>query len=163
MTTVDMPGSFWGWGDSICYRRESEVNYASLDLRWSILTRLSFLDKSENVSACAPSPAPEQALAPAPAPKAAPKLPPAPDGPKRDSRASVVVGRFSTSNHWSQVVRGAHYSSAFSFRPPLKTVPRILTGLSVLDIGDDARGATIRVDSFPQNTTQGSFICNGKT
>ncbi|TEB39382.1 hypothetical protein FA13DRAFT_1784148 [Coprinellus micaceus] len=83
--------------------------------------------------------------------------------PKSDSRVSVVFGRYSTSNHWSQVVRGAHYSSALHFQPPLRTVPRILTGLSMLDIGDDARGATIRVDSFPQNVTQGGFICNGKS
>ncbi|KAJ2929714.1 hypothetical protein H1R20_g7357, partial [Candolleomyces eurysporus] len=79
----------------------------------------------------------------------------------RANPAKVVLGTYFSNNDWTGNAKGAHYSTAVNFSPPLSNVPRVLVSLKMLDIVDKDDGdTTIRVEAYAQNITRDGFICN---
>ncbi|KAJ2936091.1 hypothetical protein H1R20_g1004, partial [Candolleomyces eurysporus] len=76
----------------------------------------------------------------------------------------ALVGTYKTDGHWTRTKKAERYSTAIQFPKSYswKTGPRIVLGLTTLDIGL-TNNTPIRVEAFPQNITQGGFICNARS
>ncbi|KAF5334217.1 hypothetical protein D9611_014322 [Ephemerocybe angulata] len=78
--------------------------------------------------------------------------------------ARVMVGNYTTENHWIHVKPAAHYSSLIYLPQQTQIVPRVILALNSLDIGYDYTigEAHVRVRAYPQNVSKESFICNSE-
>ncbi|KAF6750977.1 hypothetical protein DFP72DRAFT_908952 [Ephemerocybe angulata] len=78
--------------------------------------------------------------------------------------ARVMVGNYTTENHWIHVKPAAHYSSLIYLPQQTQIVPRVALALNSLDIGYDYTigEAHVRVRAYPQNVSKESFICNSE-